>query len=196
MDVAQFDVGITHQPVAALSLEDAGRFTDQRLTDKDQLTRPFDPAVAGHGARRNAVSMLSQRLVRPLVVVDRAEGVEPLLLRRQIGVRVGQGKRIGLPAVDGAGPPFEIGAPHVVGRAHCRKRLGVGRTPQPPARPRRSQSPRHSAGAIPAPLAIRPRREPSARRFGQISPSPIERPPRLTCQTPARPSLRLKNRAP
>ena len=41
MDVAQFDVGITHQPVTALGLADADRLTDQRLTDKDQLARPF-----------------------------------------------------------------------------------------------------------------------------------------------------------
>ena len=50
VDVAQFDLGITHQPVTALGLEDADRFTDQRLTDKDQLARPFDLAVAAHAA--------------------------------------------------------------------------------------------------------------------------------------------------
>ena len=50
-------------------------------------------------------------------------------------MRVGQGERIAPPAVAGAKPPFEISAPHVVGRAHCRKRLGVGRTAPPAARP-------------------------------------------------------------
>src|SRR5215831_19375953 len=55
MDVAQFEVGITHQPVTALSLADADRLTDQRLTDKDQLARPFDLAVAAHAAHRNLV---------------------------------------------------------------------------------------------------------------------------------------------
>ena len=53
MDVAQFDLGVTHQPVAALSLEDADWLADQRLTDKDQLARPFDLAVAAHAAHRN-----------------------------------------------------------------------------------------------------------------------------------------------
>src|ERR1700756_1784857 len=99
VDVAQFDGGITHQPVAALGLEDASRLTDQRLTDKDQLARPFDLAVTAHTAHRNVVSIvrildpiriaprrrleqqsrrpLSQRLVRPLLVVDRAAPVKP-----------------------------------------------------------------------------------------------------------------------
>src|ERR1700739_241426 len=109
VDVAQFDLGITHQPVTALGLEDADRFTDQRLTDKDKLARPFDLAVAAHAAHGNVVSivrmldpigigpwrrpvprsrrLLSQRLVRPLLVVDRADPVKPLLLRRQTGGR-------------------------------------------------------------------------------------------------------------
>jgi len=100
VDVAQFDLGITHQPVAALGLEDADRLADQRLADKDQLARPFDLAVAAHAAHRNLIAivrildpmrigswrrrvqrgrrLLSQRLVRPLIVVDRAERVEPL----------------------------------------------------------------------------------------------------------------------
>src|SRR6516165_1208312 len=72
---------------------------------KDQLARPFDLAGAAHAAHRNFLAivrmldpigigprrglvqqsrrLLSQRLVRPLIVVDRAERVEPLLLRRQ-----------------------------------------------------------------------------------------------------------------
>ena len=74
---------------------------------KDQLARPFDLAVAAHAAHRNLVTIvrildpipigarrrlvqrtrrpLSQRLVRPLIVIDRAEGVEPLLLAGQTG---------------------------------------------------------------------------------------------------------------
>src|SRR6516225_4897447 len=252
MDVAQFDIGVTHQPVATLGLEDTDWLADQRLADKDQLARPFDLAVAAYPAHRNVLAvvrivdplriaprqrlvprgrrLLSQRLVRPLTVVDRAECIEPLLLGRQTGGRrrcrllieravqplvapvllrpaghdplgpdaqpdppyrqlrqpagtrpdkrrtvvrtdcqrqamllerrfedrpymvlvrarhgltaqqvtavgVGQGERIAPPAVAGAEPPFEIGAPHVVGRAHCRKRPGVGRTPPPSARP-------------------------------------------------------------
>src|ERR1700739_846770 len=109
MDVAQFDVGITHQPVTALGLADADRLADQRLTDKDQLAGPFDLAVAAHAAHRNLLAivrildpigmrprrrlvqrsrrLLSQRLVRPLLVVDRAEPVKALLLRRQTGGR-------------------------------------------------------------------------------------------------------------
>src|SRR6516162_2294269 len=252
MDVAQLDVGITHQPVTARGLDDADRLADQCLTDKNQLARPFDLAVAAHAAHRNLVTIvrildpipigarrrlvqrtrrpLSQRLVRPLIVVDRAEGVEPLLLAWQTGgwrrcrllleravhplvppillrlarhdplgpdaqfdpphrqprqsadarrgkgrtvirtdrqrqavllerrledrphmllvrsrhsltaqqvtaVRVSQGERITPPAVAGAKPTLEIGAPHVVGRAHCRKRLRVGRTAPALARP-------------------------------------------------------------
>jgi len=56
VDVAQFDLGITHQPVAALGLE------------------------IGSWRRRvqRGRRLLSQRLVRPLIVVDRAERVEPL----------------------------------------------------------------------------------------------------------------------
>src|SRR5215813_7156691 len=252
VDVAQFDIGITHPPVTALGLEDADRLADQCLTDKDQLARPFDLTVAAHAAHCNVLAigrirdpirvgprrrliqqsrrLLSQRLVRPLRVVDRTEVVEPLLLCRQTGgrrrcrllveravyplvpaillrlagpdplgpdaqldpphrqprqsadpgrgkrravirtdrlrqamllegrredrphillvgprhrltaqqvtaVRVGQGKRITAPAVGGAEPPLEIGAPHVVGRAHCRKRLGIRRTPPTLAQP-------------------------------------------------------------
>ena len=109
MDVAQFDVGVAHQPVTALSLENADRFADQRLTDKDQLARPFDLAGAAHAAHRNVIAIvrildpirirprrrlvqrsrrpLSQHLVRPLIVVARAERVEALLLCRQTGGR-------------------------------------------------------------------------------------------------------------
>src|SRR5215472_15525605 len=109
MDVAQFDVGITHQPVTALGLANADRLADQCLTDKDQLARPFDLAVAAHAAHRNLVTivrilepvqigprrrlvprsrrLLPQRLVWPVIVVDRTERVEPLLLRRQTGGR-------------------------------------------------------------------------------------------------------------
>jgi hypothetical protein len=107
MDVAQFDVSITHQPVTAFGLADADRLTDQRLTDKDQLARPFDLAGVAHAAHRNFLAivrmldpigigprrglvqqsrrLLSQRLVRSLIVVDRAERAEPLLLRCQTG---------------------------------------------------------------------------------------------------------------
>src|SRR5215471_20124986 len=61
MDVAQFDVGITHQPVAPLGLEDADRLADQRLADKDQLAGPFDLAVAAHAAHRNLVAIVRIR---------------------------------------------------------------------------------------------------------------------------------------
>jgi hypothetical protein len=44
MDVAELDIGIVHQPVAAFGFADANRFADQRLSDKDQLTGPFDLA--------------------------------------------------------------------------------------------------------------------------------------------------------
>ena len=98
MDVAQFDIGVTHQPVATLGLEDTDWLADQRLADKDQLARPFDLAVAAYPAHRNVLAvvrivdplriaprrrlvprgrrLLSQRLVRPLTVVDRAECIE------------------------------------------------------------------------------------------------------------------------
>src|SRR6516165_2314666 len=58
MDVAQFDIGVTHQPVAALGLEDADWLADQRLADKDQLARPFDLAVATHPAHRNIIAIV------------------------------------------------------------------------------------------------------------------------------------------
>src|SRR6516225_7352121 len=252
MDVAQFDISVTHQPVAALALGDADRLADQCLADKDQLARPFDLTGAAHAAHRNVIAivwildpirigprrglvprgrrLLSQRLMRPFTVVDRAERIKPFLLRRQTGgrgcrrllveramhplvpsillrlsshdplgpdaqldppyrqprqpadpergkrravvrtdrqrqamllegrledwphillvrsrhgltaqqvtaVRVGQGERIAPPTVAGTKPTLEIGAPHVVGRAHCRKRLRVGRTAPPLARP-------------------------------------------------------------
>jgi len=88
MDVAQFDISVTHQPVAALGLGDADRLADQCLADKDQLARPIDLTGAAHAAHRNVIAivpildpirigprrgpvprgrrLLSQRLVRPL----------------------------------------------------------------------------------------------------------------------------------
>src|SRR6266850_4680325 len=112
MDVAELDIGIAHQPVATFGFADANRFADQRLADKDQLTGPFDLAVAAHpadrdiaaiarlvnplrvGPRRGLVDrsrrLLSQRLVRSLVVVNRTKLLEALLLRRQaVGGRRG-----------------------------------------------------------------------------------------------------------
>jgi len=105
MDVSEVDIGIAHQPVAALGFNDANRFADQRLADKDQLAGPFDLAGAAHAADRDLAAImrlldpirvgprrglvqrswgeLSQRLVWPLVVVNRPEVVEPPLLRRQ-----------------------------------------------------------------------------------------------------------------
>jgi hypothetical protein len=58
-------------------------------------------------------------------------------------VRVGQGERIAPSTLAGAEPApcsgqgraFEIGAPHVVGGAYGRKRLGVRRTAPPARRP-------------------------------------------------------------
>src|SRR6516225_7115022 len=103
MDVAQFDIRVTHQPVAALGLGDADRLADQGLADKDQLARPFDLTDTAHAAHRNVIAivrildpirigprrglvprgrrLLSERLVRPFIVVDRAKHVEPFLLR-------------------------------------------------------------------------------------------------------------------
>src|SRR6266849_9576984 len=62
MDVSELDIGIAHQPVAALGLGDADRFApreggDQRLADKDQLARPFDLAVAAHPADRDIAAV-------------------------------------------------------------------------------------------------------------------------------------------
>src|SRR5215467_10402275 len=69
----------------------ADRLANQRLTDKDQLARPFDLPVAAHPAHRNVRAivrildpiaigsrqrpvqrsrrLLSQRLVRPLMII-------------------------------------------------------------------------------------------------------------------------------
>src|SRR5215469_14541514 len=66
MDVAQFDIRITHQPVAARGLDDPDRLTDQCLTDKDQLARPFDLAVAAHAAHRNLVTIV--RILDPIPI--------------------------------------------------------------------------------------------------------------------------------
>src|SRR5260370_8514258 len=40
MDVAELDIGIAHQPVAAFGLGDPNRFADPRLSAKDQLAPP------------------------------------------------------------------------------------------------------------------------------------------------------------
>jgi hypothetical protein len=50
MDVAQLAIGVMHQPVTALGLDDTDRLADQRLADKDQLARPFDLTVAAYPA--------------------------------------------------------------------------------------------------------------------------------------------------
>src|SRR5260370_39518289 len=77
MDVAERDIGITHQPVAALGLDDANRFADQRLADKDQLARPFDLAVAAHAADRGIAAVAG--LVDPV----RVRPPRPLVQRRR-----------------------------------------------------------------------------------------------------------------
>src|SRR5215471_128895 len=104
MDVAELDIGVAHQPVASFGLDHANRFADQRLADKDQFAGPFDLAVAAHPADRDIATvarirepvrvrprrglvgrsrcLLSQSLMRPLVVVENTELVETLLLRR------------------------------------------------------------------------------------------------------------------
>src|SRR6516225_5749301 len=69
MDVAQFDVSITHQPVTALGLADADRLTDQRLTDKDQFARPFDLTGAAHAAHRNFLAIV--RMLDPIGIGPR-----------------------------------------------------------------------------------------------------------------------------
>jgi hypothetical protein len=48
MDVAQFDIGITHQLVASFGLEDADRFADQHLTARKRW-------VQGEQRRRRRV---------------------------------------------------------------------------------------------------------------------------------------------
>src|SRR5438132_506778 len=66
-DVAELDIGIAHQPVAAFGFADANRFADQRLADKDQLTGPFDLAVAAHPADRDIMRLaVPQRRMRAL----------------------------------------------------------------------------------------------------------------------------------
>src|SRR6516162_3513781 len=104
VDVTELHIGVAHQPVASFGLDHANRFANQRLTDKDQLAGPFDLAVAAHPADRDIATvarireplrvrprrglvgrsrcLLSQRLMRPLAVVETAELVETLLLRR------------------------------------------------------------------------------------------------------------------
>src|SRR5467141_3944633 len=58
MDVSELDLGIAHQPVAALGFGDADRLADQRLADEDQLARPFDLAVAAHPADRDIAAVV------------------------------------------------------------------------------------------------------------------------------------------
>jgi len=135
MDVAELDIGIAHPPVTVLGLDNPDRFADQRLADKDQLARPFDLAVAAHAADRDIAAIsrlrkaigvaawrgfiqrgwcfLSQRLVRPLVVVDRAKPVKALLLRRQAG---GRGRRGLFPqrAMTRSCRPFCCGLPATI----------------------------------------------------------------------------------
>src|SRR5271169_2575506 len=57
MDVPEFDIGIAHQPVATFGLDDANRFADQRLADKDQLAGPLDLAIAAHPADGDVASV-------------------------------------------------------------------------------------------------------------------------------------------
>jgi hypothetical protein len=104
--------------------------------------QPRQPADARRRKRRAVVRTDRQR--QAMLLERRLEDRPHIRLVRSrhrptaqqvTAVRVGQGERVAPPTVTGAEPAFEIGAPHVVGRLHCRKRLGVGRTPPPLARP-------------------------------------------------------------
>src|SRR5579863_4187389 len=94
-----------HQPITALGLGNPDRFANQRLAEKNQLPAPADLAVRAHSPhclrrfilrlfqplrippRARPVTagrgLLPQRLVRPLLVVDRAKAIKAVLLRRQ-----------------------------------------------------------------------------------------------------------------
>jgi len=90
-------------------------------------------AIVRTDRQRQTMLLEGRREDRPHVLFV---GPRHCLTAQQVAaVRVGQGERIAPPAVAGAEPALEIGAPHVVGRAHCRKRLRVGRTPPALARP-------------------------------------------------------------
>src|SRR5260370_18892971 len=116
VDEAQLDVGVAHPPFAPVGLLDADRLADQRLADEDQVAAPFDFAARAHsthggvwrigqlaqgariGALRDAMEagrrLKIQRLVRPLVVVDGPERVEPALLLSEGGRRRAGGFRV------------------------------------------------------------------------------------------------------
>ena len=74
MDVAQFDIGVAYPPITALGLEDADRFANQGLTDKDQLARPFDLAGAAHAAHRNVIAIV--RILDPIRISSRRGPVQ------------------------------------------------------------------------------------------------------------------------
>ena len=105
-------MGVADQPFARFGLLDRHRLADQRLADENQLAAPFDLAVRPHPADRGLVRIIGraqgtrigalggaiersrggeiQRLVRTVMVVDGAEGVEaPLLLGRRGRRRAG-----------------------------------------------------------------------------------------------------------
>src|SRR5690242_18225672 len=110
LEETEFDIGETNQPMAVFGFGHANGFADQRLADEDQLASPFDFAIAAHpsldmvgivtrfarspGRPVGSLivlggSLLAQRLVRTLVIVTLAEGVEaPLLLARRRGGRM------------------------------------------------------------------------------------------------------------
>src|ERR1700722_2160086 len=102
VDQAEIDVGKADDPIACLSLGNPNRLVDENLADKDEVAAPFDFTVAAYpphgvigvipglfdairiGAPRGLVvaarRLLAERLVRPLVVVVRAEPIEAALL--------------------------------------------------------------------------------------------------------------------
>ena len=57
VDVTEFDIGIAHQPVAALGLDNPDRLADQRLADKDQVPRPLDLACRTHASDRDVAAI-------------------------------------------------------------------------------------------------------------------------------------------
>ena len=118
VDQSEVDVGEADDPVAVLGFGDADGLADQAFADEDELAAPLDFAAGAHPAdgmvgvvpelvealrtapgRRPVMRgrcFLAERLVRPLVVVVLAEGVEARLLLLRRGRRRPRGLRLQL----------------------------------------------------------------------------------------------------